>query len=350
MISRRDFSKSMLTAGAGLLAASEAVAAAAPASAPNTDPGRPGAPSKGRVTKVRGLIHTPPTPFTPDNRIDTDTFQKLADFMIRHGADAFAHPMHIGEALTLMPDERRFIAKLTVEAVNGRVPVIIHTSATGTDEVVALSQYAQSVGVDAVISTTPYYWHPPAIGVTEHFVKLGSSIDIPFFAYHNEKAGPLPTSILPEIIRRCPNFIGLKEASIGARYLAEATRVTQSLRPEFGVFAGAEYTLYTMPAGGAGCYSPTGYIAPRLVRSLVDACVAGDYKKALPLQLKVSELTTILAEFYTYSSSMAAMEIMGRPCGKPRLPIPTLSVDDMKRLEARLAEGGFLDSEPHGWT
>ncbi|MGH9355663.1 MAG: dihydrodipicolinate synthase family protein, partial [Terriglobia bacterium] len=167
--------------------------------------------------------------------------------------------------------------------------------------------------------------------------------------YHNEKAGPLPTSILPEIIRRCPNFTGLKEASIGARYLAEATRVTQPLRPDFGVFSGAEYTLYTMPAGGAGCYSPTGYIAPRLVRSLVDACVAGDYKKALPLQLKVSELTTILAEFYTYSSSMAAMEIMGRPCGKPRLPIPVLSLADMRRLEAKLTQSGILDGEPHGW-
>jgi len=350
MISRREFSKSMLTTGAGLLAANATGTGTDLPSMATTNSHNAGHTNKPRLTKVRGLIHTPPTPFTPDNRIDTEIFQKLADFMIRHGADAFFHPMHIGEALALMPDERRLIAKLAVEAVHGRVPVFIHTSTTGTNEVVALSQYAQSAGADGVISTTPYYWHAPAIGVTEHFVKLGSSIDIPFFAYHNEKAGPLPTNILPEIIRQCPNFIGLKDAELGCRYLAEATRVTQQLRPEFGVFSGAEYTLYTMPAGGAGCFSPTGYIAPRLVRSLVDACVAGDYKKALPLQLKVAELTTILAEFYTYSSSMAAMEIMGRSCGKPRLPVPTLSVDEMKRLEARLARSGVLDGEPHGWT
>jgi dihydrodipicolinate synthase/N-acetylneuraminate lyase len=274
----------------------------------------------------------------------------MTDFLIKHGADAYFHPMHIGEALALLPEERRFIAKLAVEAVHGRVPVFIHTSATGTDEVVALSKYAQSVGADGVISTTPYYWQPPAVGVMEHFVKVGTSIDIPFFAYHNEKAGPLPTSILPQIIRRCPNFIGLKDAEIGARYLAEATRLTSSLRPEFGVFSGAEYTLYTMPAGGAGCFSPIGYIAPRLVRSLVDACVAGDYKKALPLQLKVAEVTTILAGFYTYSSSYAAVEIMGRPCGNPRLPVPALSLEEKKRLEAQLGEAGILESEPHGWA
>lgn len=350
MISRRDFSKSMLAAGASLLAARDALAAHTGTSTPASGESATPVPAKTRVTKLRGLIHTPPTPYTADSHIDTETFQKLADFLIRHGADAFFHPMHIGEALALLPDERRMIAKLAVEVVHGRVPVFIHTSATGTDEVVALSQYAQSVGADGVISTTPYYWHPPAVGVMEHFVKLGKSIDIPFFAYHNEKAGPLPTSVYPEIVRRCPNFIGLKDAEIEARYLAEASRLIWPLRPEFGVFAGAEYTLYTMPAGGAGCFSPIGYIAPRLVRSLVSACVAGDYKKALPLQLKVAEITTTLAGFYTYSSSYAAMKIMGRPCGNPRLPVPTLSAEEMKRLEAQLAKTGILESEPHGWT
>jgi dihydrodipicolinate synthase/N-acetylneuraminate lyase len=82
----------------------------------------------------------------------------------------------------------------------------------------------------------------------------------------------------------------------------------------------------------------------------VNACVAGDYKKAMPLQWKVSELTTILAEFYSYSASMAAMEIVGRPCGNPRLPIPTLDIEAKKRLETRLIKSGVLDGEPHGWA
>jgi 4-hydroxy-tetrahydrodipicolinate synthase len=169
-------------------------------------------------------------------------------------------------------------------------------------------------------------------------------------AYHNEKAGPLPASILPEMIRLCPNLIGLKEAQCEARYLAEVGRLTYPLRPDFGIFAGGEFPLYTMPAGGMGCYSPTGFIAPRLVRELVNACSAGDYKKAIPLQWKVSELTTILGEFYSYSASMAAMEIMGRPCGKPRLPIPTLDTDAKRRLEAKLTKSGVLEGEPHGWA
>jgi len=347
MISRRDFSKSVLASGAALLAGDKALSSPVPAAGETTQ-----APSAHRplLKSIRGLIHTPPTPYTADNRVDGDTFQKLADFLVRYGADAFSHPMHIGEGITLTHDERLQLSKLTVEAIHGRVPVFIHTSCTGTDEAVELSQHAQSVGADGICVTTPYYWHPPTNGVVEHFVKVGNSVDIAMIAYHNEKAGPLPSSALPEMLRRCPNLIGLKEAECEARYMAEVIRVTTPLRPDFALLAGGEFPLYTVPAGGTGCYSPIGFIAPRVVRDLLTACLAGDYKKAIPLQAKVSELTSILAEFYSYSASMAAMEIVGRPCGNPRLPIPTLDADAKKRLESRLIKSGVLDGEPHGWS
>ena len=43
-----------------------------------------------------GLVHTPLTPFTKDQRIDLDTYGKLIDFHIANGADAIAVPMHVG--------------------------------------------------------------------------------------------------------------------------------------------------------------------------------------------------------------------------------------------------------------
>ena len=344
MISRREFSKSVLIGSAAMLATN----AAGEGSASAVPEGKPG-PSKPPVKRLSGLIHTPPTPYTADNRVDAETFQKLADFLVRHGADSFSHPMHIGEGIVLNGEERRLVAKLAVEAVNGRVPVFIHTSCTGTDEVVELSRHAQSVGANGIVVTTPYYWMPPSSGVLEHFVKVANSIDIAVVAYHNEKAGPLPASILPEMLRRCPNLIGLKEAEMEARYMAEVIRLALPIRPDFALLAGGEYPLYSMPAGGTGCYSPIGFIAPRLVRDLVNACTAGDYKKAQPLQAKVSELTSLLAGFYSYSASMATMEIVGRPCGNPRLPIPTLDGEAKKRLETALTKSGLLDGEPHGW-
>ena len=61
-------------------AAGEGTASAAP-----QDQSRPAKPP---LKRIYGLIHTPPTPYTADNRVDGDTFQKLADFLVRHGADS----------------------------------------------------------------------------------------------------------------------------------------------------------------------------------------------------------------------------------------------------------------------
>jgi hypothetical protein len=66
MISRRDFSKTVLVAGASLLATRDALAAHPVASTPASGEKAPAVPAKPRVTNIRGLIHTPPhrTPLT----------------------------------------------------------------------------------------------------------------------------------------------------------------------------------------------------------------------------------------------------------------------------------------------
>jgi 4-hydroxy-tetrahydrodipicolinate synthase len=301
------------------------------------------------ITSVKGIVGTPVTPFTADNRVDGETFQRLVDFLIRQGINVLGHPMHVGENISMSGEERRLLTQLAVEAVQGRVPVFINTSLPGTDEVVALSRHAQSLGVQGVIVISPYFWEPPAASHLDHFVTVASSIDISLIAYnYPERLGVTITpEMVAELIRRCPNFVGLKDASFEMRYFTEVCRVAASLRPEFGVFSGLEYTLPAMAMGGGGSFSAIGEIAPRLVKSLYDACASGDFKKALPLQWKVSHLYSILsAGFPAYK---VAMQIMGRPCGKPRKPIPVLDSEAARRIESQMKELGLLDEEPYGW-
>jgi len=228
--------------------------------------------------------------------------------------------------------------------------VFINTSLPGTDEVVALSRHAQSAGAQGVIVISPYFWEPPLASHIDHFVTVAASLDISLIAYnYPERLGVTITpEMVAELIRRCPNFVGLKDASFEMRYFTEVCRVARCLHPDFGVFSGLEYTLPAIAMGGAGSFSAIGEIAPRLVKSLYDACAAGDFKKALPLQWKVSHLYSILsAGFPAYK---VAMQIMGRPCGKPRKPIPVLDADATRRIESQMKELGILDEEPHAWS
>jgi dihydrodipicolinate synthase/N-acetylneuraminate lyase len=216
--------------------------------------------------------------------------------------------------------------------------------------VIELARHAQSIGAQGIVVVTPYFYHLSPAALVDHFVTIAQSVDIPMIGYRNISVGPLPLEVLPEVIRRCPNFIGLKDAGHEMPYFSEACRMTSALRPEFKMFTGSEYVATSMPVGGAGCFSPISELAPRLVKSLVQACAAGDYNKGRQLQWKVSHLEAILASYGGFAAHKPARAIMGRPCGNPRKPIPTLDADTVKRLERQLAESGVLDDEPHGWA
>ena len=298
---------------------------------------------------IRGIIGAPPTPFTSDNRLDGPTFQRLVDFLIRHGVHGLALPMHVGESLNLSAEERRELARLAVEAASGRVPVLIHTGLPGTDEVVALSRHAQSIGAWGVVVITPYYWQPQRADLLDHFVAVASALEISMMGYNSPHhlGVSLTPDILKELIERCPNFVGLKDASFDMEYFIEACRVTSEARPGFAVFTGMEYLLTSMPAGGAGAFSFYG-VAPRLIKALYDACAARDYERARPLQYKVSQLRNIL-KVGSPATVKAALEIMGRSLGPTRRPLPAVSPERRAYIRTQLEELGILQTEPHGW-
>ncbi len=300
--------------------------------------------------KLAGIVGTPVTPFTDQNRVDGPTLQKLVDFLIRHGVNALALPMHVGENLNMSTVERQEVARLAVEVASGRVPVLVNTSLAGTDNVVALSRHAQSAGASGVVVITPYYWRPKPAALVDHFVTVASALEISVVAYNSPNAlgVSITTDMLKELINRCPNLVGLKDASFDMMYFTEACRITKEMRPDFAVFAGIEFLLPSMPVGGAGSFSPCGEVAPRLVKSLYDACAAGDYERARPLQQKLSRLFHILKEGYP-AGFKCAMEIMGRPVGRTRKPILPLDAAGFKRVEAGLESLGILSEEPHGW-
>jgi dihydrodipicolinate synthase/N-acetylneuraminate lyase len=296
---------------------------------------------------IKGIVGACLTPFTADNRVDGPTFQKIVDFQIRNGVNAIGGPMHSGESLSLSVEERRELARLAVEAAGGRVPVLIHTSFPGTDEVVALSRYAQSIGAQGVIVITPYYWKPPQEALLDHYVTVASALDISVVAYNSPHhlGVSLTPDLLKVLIERCPNFVGIKDASFDMHYFIEACMVTSAARPGFAVLTGIEYLLTSMPVGGSGAFSA--FLTPRLVKALYDACAAGDYERARPLQYRLCRLRNIIKD--GAASMKAAMEIMGRPIGHPRKPLQKIDSAVFKRMQAELERLGILSEEPYGW-
>jgi len=301
-------------------------------------------------TAVSGLLGCPVTPFTAANEVDVETFERLVDFLVRHGNDGIVVAMHLGESLNLTVEERKTLTEAAVRACAGRAPVWVHASMPGTDQALDLALHGDRAGATGSVVITPYHWHPAHDSLVRHFVTIAQAMDGQLMAYNFPKRlGVWVTpQLLTEVIGQCDNFVGLKTAELDMEYFTEACRVTREVRPDFSVFSGVEYALPGVMLGAAGSFSVAGGVAPHLARELLDAALARDYERALPLQYRFSALWHLLHPGYP-ARFKAAMQIMGRPVGIARQPAPVLDADELKTLEADLEALGITATEPHGW-
>ena len=293
------------------------------------------------------LVHTPVTPFTRDNRIDYDTFAKLIEFHIGSGADSLALPMHIGESASLTDEEQRALLAFTIKLVNGRKPIIAHTSDAGSAIAADRARHAERLGAAAVVATTPYYWTPPPHMIIEHFVAIGSAVSIPFFVYNSPEEMPgskITAELCLKLIDRLPNFAGVVDLSLDWQFMIELLTYAKRKRPGFALIAGTEHMVSAAAIGATGLFSPLAGIAPKLVRKLYDGCRKDQLVEARGAQEAVAALRQHLK---SSGNLKAALRTMGRDCGAPRPPLQAPDAEATRALTATLEP--MLRDEPRGF-
>ena len=300
---------------------------------------------------LKGVMQSPVTPLKDDFSPNLATFERLLDFHVRTGATAISWPHHKGESLNLTTAERKAFAEVAVKVVNKRVPVSIHVSALAVEASLDLARHAQTIGADAIIALTPYFWNPTTEAIYDYFVKLGTSIDLPLIAYNSPaylEGVEFTGELTKRLLERLPNFVAMKEASFNSEKYLEIARAALSVRPDFSMISGVEFLAPAIPMGGRGSYSSAGAICPNLCVALYEACVKGESAKARALQFKLALLWDLFRDQYP-SSLKGGMVLMGRPVGPTRPPLPTASKERIAHIGKQLETLGIMDTEPHGW-
>jgi 4-hydroxy-tetrahydrodipicolinate synthase len=298
-----------------------------------------------------GLVHAPLTPFADDRSIDFARYGRLIDFHLRHGAQALAVPMHVGESVSLADDERRALIGYAVQQAQKRAPIIAHVSDAGTAIAAALARAAQAAGAAAVMTTTPYYWTPPPAMLIEHFVAIGAAVDIPFFVFNapDDMAGSkINAAIALKLIERLPNFAGVVDSSLDWQFMIELLSETAGARPAFALHSGTELLVCASAIGARGMFSALSIVAPTLVCRLFELCQRQKLFEARALQEELAALRQIVKPGGV-GALKAAARAMGRPCGDPRPPLVPLDATAEKALVAAITALPTIGSEPRGW-
>ena len=244
-----------------------------------------------------GLTHSPVTPFKRDNSIDYDTYAKVLEFHLKNGAEALALPMPEGEDLSLTDPEQRQLIEFAVKQVKGREPVIAHVSDAGTTIAVERARHAQRRVASAIVSHPPYFWHPKPSMVVEHFVSIGSAVELPYFVVTPpvENVGThLTADMFMQLVDRLKNLRGIVDMEMDFVFMEEIMAERKRRKADYDLISGADYMVSPATLGGKGAFSSLAAIAPKLVRQVYELCQKEDFIEARAGQEQIAELRQLV--------------------------------------------------------
>jgi len=289
----------------------------------------------------KGSIVAIVTPFH-NGGVDERKLRDLIDFQIKNGTSGILPCGTTGESATLNFDEHEKVIEIVIDQVNKRVPVIAGTGSNSTQEAIKLTQQAACAGADASLQVSPYYNRPTQRGLYEHFKAIAQSVKIPIILYNI--AGRTGVNIEPETIAKlahdCKNIVAVKEAS-GS--LDQMSRIRQLCPKEFILMSGDDsLTLPVLSIGGTGIISVVANIVPNDVANLVEAFSRGDLKGAQALHFKLLPLVKAVFLETNPIPIKTAMGLLGMCDEDLRLPMCSMSADNLEKLKKALKEYGLL--------
>lgn len=282
------------------------------------------------------------TPFKENGDINYEKLEELVEEQIASHTDAIIAMGTTGEAATTTEAEHLQAIRFICQLVGGRIPVIAGTGSNCTRTAVELSVEAEEAGADGVLLVSPYYNKATQNGLKAHFTEVAKSIKIPVILYNiPSRTG---VNIAPETIvdlcKRVENIVGVKEASGDFGAIAKIMHLSGGY---VDLYSGNDDQIVPMLAlGGKGVISVLSNVAPKETHDICEKFFQGDIDGSRRLQLKMLPLINALFSEVNPIPVKAAMNLMGKDVGAPRLPLTVMEPQHLETLKREMEKIGIL--------
>lgn len=231
------------------------------------------------------------TPFAEDGSVDFAALRSLIDYQIRGGVDFLCVLGTTAETPCLTSQERMAVKDAAVDAVNGRVPVLLGMGGNNTAALVQEIKAFDFRGVDGILSVVPYYNKPSQEGMCLHFKSVAEAAgDVPVVLYN--VPGRTGVNMLADttlkLAREVDNIVAVKEASGNVEQIVS---IAQNAPEGFGVLSGDDSLTCELVEGGAcGVISVVGNAVPQTFSAMVRCALCGDSAEAREIDGALKEL------------------------------------------------------------
>ncbi len=287
--------------------------------------------------KFHGLWPALLTPLTADGKPNFPVLERMVNLYAEQGLDGIYTTGSTGQWPLLSFEDRTSIVDCVVKTAAGRLPVMAHIGAGTTDEAIQLAKRAAACGADAVSSVAPiYYAHSEAV-IFEHYRRVASATNLPFFAYHLYVTSTTPIS--PQRyatqLKTVPNLVGMKVTDLNVYTFGLIQSLTEG---KLLLFSGADEVLcHAVISGSVGAigtfYNLWGPVCQKARQAMVDGKVDAASQFMLRFQKAIAR---VLESGSIWSFLRAAMQRKyDLDIGMPRAP---LGIADQSWEDAKVRE------------
>jgi len=275
------------------------------------------------------------SPIDTSGRVATDVLGRLASDLIEAGVHGLTPLGSTGEFAYLNKEQRTAVVKTTIEAADGRVPVVAGVASTSTADAVAQAKHYQRLGADGILAILESYFPLKDAQVESYFRAIANAVDIPVVLYTNPQFQRSDLSL--DVIARLSEHKRV-------RYIKDASTNTGRLLsimnrcPHLKVFsASAHIPTAVMMIGGVGWMAGPACNIPKQSVRLYDLCRAEKWKQAMTLQRELWRINEAFARFNLAACIKAALQIQGYAVGDPLPPQAALTIEEREVVKSILA-------------
>ena len=252
----------------------------------------------------------------------------MTEYLIGKGVTGLYVGGSSGECIYQSKEERKLVLENVMKASKGRLVIIAHVACNNTKDSMELAAHAESLGVDAIASIPPIYFHLPDRAIAKYWNDISSAAPNTDFVIYNipQLAGVSLTPSLLRTMLKNPRVIGVKNSSMPVQDI-------QMWKDEGCiVFNGPDEQLLSgLAAGACGGIGGTYAAMPELYLRIFKLFHEGKMEEAREIQ---NECCRIIYEMCSAQGNLYAVmkeiiRINGGPdAGDVRAPLYHLQEED----------------------
>jgi 4-hydroxy-tetrahydrodipicolinate synthase len=286
------------------------------------------------TARLTGVIPPMTTPFGKDGEIDFKLVSPQMEWLISAGIHGVAVGGSTGEGHTLDHEEYRDLIAATVDAANGRIPVIAGIIVDSTRDAIRRGKLVRSLNV-AALQVTPvhYLFRPNDDAMVEHFHRIAGETGMPIIIYNVVPWSYLSPSLLTRIMNEVPLVVGVKQSAGDLKLFADL----MLMAPDKLIYSAVDALMYPSYVLGAhGSIAAILTAAPHASVELWNVVKSGDHPRALELHKKLLALWNALIADNLPACTRFAQTMQGLPLTYPRAPMPEASSEQQAAIKRAL--------------